>query len=169
VSPRYLVRGPLRHWVDLSGSMTREIARVSGSPPDVKVNFEGPGRLAPWEAGILRLALRRRIWIREVALEINGEAVLLARTVTPISSPVMPMLQGLGGKPLAELLFTDPRWQRPGTPMPVRLGGTGPLPGRAALWQYAGDHRSCLLVEEFFLPVLIGPDQAVEQQAERNR
>lgn len=160
VSPRYLIPGALRGWIDLPGSMTREIARVSCSPPAVSLRFEGPGSPAPWEAQLLQLNQRRRVWIREISLDIADKAVLMARSVTCISSPVAPMLRGLGHKPLAELLFADPRWQRLQPPLPVcsnslPLQPAGTLPGRTTVWEYAGKRSSRLLVSEFFLPALI--------------
>ena len=81
--------------------------------------------------------------------------MLLARSVTALPSLLIPMLQGLGSKPLAELLFVDADWKRPDRPTALVSGNTNPIYGRTAVWKYAG-HRRRLLVSEFFLSELFG-------------
>jgi len=149
ITPRYRIPAIWQPWIYLAGSMTREIARVKGRQPTVALLYQGPDRLTHWEARLLGVKQRRRVYAREISLNIGAEPMLYARSVTALPSTLPSMLQGLGNKPLAEVLFTDPAWQRLQTPTALLSPGTEKPPGRASVWSYAG-RSSHLLVTEFF-------------------
>ncbi len=77
---------------------------------------------------------------------------MMARTVTPASSPDVSALKGLLERPLAELLFSDTKWQRQDALQTLVLANG--LFGRSCLWRQSNVAESGLLVEEFFLPGL---------------
>jgi len=156
--------------------MTRALARRLGAPVRLTLLRAGPVRATPMESR--RLGLRRRagrVYGREIELALDGAAMLRARTVTRLDDPTVPLLEGLGGRPLAELLFESRRFRRdpaidlllprgpgrdallhpagqPGTPAP----GPDAVLGRCCRWRLAGRRRTgTLLVEEYFQPGLL--------------
>lgn len=145
----------LSAWVNVPGSMTRAIATTCGQQPDVDVRYEGPGRASSWEARLIDNPPGCRVHSREITLRVDGNAVLLARSITPSGSAVEPLLRGLGSRPLAELLFADPRWRRHQAPLAVYGNDGDQLPGRVSAWTYAGRRAGVLLVAEYFLPPLL--------------
>lgn len=145
------------HWIGLRSSMTREIERIMGAPPRVHRLYEGPDGLSPWEAEILELSPRSRVYAREIALVTSGETAMLARSLTAMDDPVAGVLRRLHRAPLAEVLFSDARWHRAAEPIPLRWttasARSGMIVGRACLWLRERG-RGRVLVEEYFLPPL---------------
>jgi chorismate-pyruvate lyase len=92
--------------------MTQAIADALGGQPEVILRLEGPSRPNPLERQLLALETGGRVQTREISLTVAGQSALIARSITPMKSAVVAQLKGLGRKPLAELLFQDPRWQR---------------------------------------------------------
>jgi len=139
--------------------MTLAIAAVSSVPPVVQRCSEAPTQAAPWELKLLGSRIRR-VHVREVTLLVDGTGVLAARTVTTLHDPALMMLRRLGDRPLAEVLFTDPRWRRSAAPVPLLVKpGTAPgdpLYGRACVWERTMPTGGRVLVEEYFLPALVG-------------
>jgi chorismate-pyruvate lyase len=139
--------------------MTREIGARLGKVPVVTPVFEGPGRFAPWESGLLEQHGSRG-YIREVVLSINDARVLSARTLSTFGDPAVEVLRTLGDRPLAQVLFEDARWQRITAHIPLIELGRRRV-GRACVWQYGApgaarkmQRPSRILVEEFFEPAL---------------
>lgn len=149
---------PYRHWIELSGSMTRALGLYFGGTPAVTRIYEGSGRLAPWEARLLGTPVRRA-YVREVQLAVAGELALRARTLSLQNDPAVEVLRRLSNRPLAEVLFQDRDWQRLAAPIPVIEGGRRRV-GRACLWGHRCHGRrrsragSRILVTEYFEPVL---------------
>lgn len=81
--------------------------------------------------------------MREVLLRVDGQPLIWARSVAPRSSLAGPWraLLGLGTRPLADLLFKDPRVTR--TPLQVeRLSHGSPLRSRMRRqWIDANGHK----------------------------
>jgi chorismate-pyruvate lyase len=155
--PAYLMPPEIEAWVTLPGSMTRTVTRLCGRPPEVRPLYEGPGDAAPWERRILRIHMHR-VYLRKIALVVDGTEVIRARTVARLDDPALDMLRRLGRAPLAEVLFSDERWQRPGPPVPLQVKRTGPEAptwGRGCLWQRTGSPGGQVLVEEYFHPALL--------------
>lgn len=120
------------------------------------------------EAGLLGLSAKQRLLlVREVILRVDGQPVVLARSLLPLS--LVHRAEGLrlarlGRRPLGEALFTDARIQRlpmrfsrlragaSGHHLSLKAGGHGHCPARASLFLIG---RQRLLVCEIFLPTLL--------------
>ena len=117
----------LRQWLIAPGSLSRRLAAL-GTCVEVQTLHQGPRRLQ-----------RTRCWGREVLLRVDGVALVWARSVAarPALNGPWRALRGLGSRPLADLLFRDPRVQR--TPLRrERLAPHGPLACRLARqWRQA--------------------------------
>lgn len=140
----------LRPWSELTESMTAAVAHHCRGQASVRLLQEGVGPINNWEQDQLRAP--GDIYIRHIELSVAAVPRLIARSLVAADSPLVALLQGLGERPLAELLFTDPSWQR--ATRTIHLQAAAELPGRAVLWCHLG-HRHPLLVEEFFLPALL--------------
>jgi chorismate--pyruvate lyase len=125
-------RAVLRQWLVASGSLSRRLAAL-GTRFEVQTLRQGTARITPREAAELGAQRRMRCWVREVVLRVDGVALVWARSVAPRRALNGPWraLRGLGSRPLAELLFNDPRVKR--TPLrSERLARHGPLGLRLA-------------------------------------
>ena len=152
--PSALYPPPLRPWLALRGSMTRQLEDTFNEAPRVVVRYEGPRAPEPWERRLLRTPARA-LYAREVTLCVADKAVLHARTLASLRHPAVGTLKGLQRQPLAQLLFQDPRWRRIGAAVPLRAPIAGSVRyGRACLWHFGPRQRELLLVEEFFADVL---------------
>lgn len=149
---------PYRSWIELPGSMTGALGAYLAGTPVVSRIYEGPGRLAAWEARLLG-APARRAYVREVRLAVSGELALSARTLSLQNDPVVEVLRRLSNRPLAEVLFQDLNWHRLTPPIPLFDLGRRRV-GRACLWGHRRQGRrwnavgSRILVTEYFEPVL---------------
>jgi chorismate--pyruvate lyase len=128
----------LRQWLSAPGSLSRRLAAM-GTRFEVQTLQQGAARLCPIERIDLAPHAQGRGWVREVLLRVDGEPLVWARSVVPsvaLKGPWRALL-GLGSRPLADLLFNEPRVTR--TPLRrerVALGG--PLHRRLARqWQAA--------------------------------
>ncbi len=139
--------------------MTRAIGHTLGELPAVQPGFEGPATLAPWERRLLGIR-ETAGYAREVVLTVGGQAVLSARTVSRLRDPALEVIRRLGTRPLAQLLFDDPRWVRGSAPIPLIELAQRRI-GRTCLWRAARLNgrraESRILVSEFFESGL--PDQ----------
>lgn len=159
-----------RSWIGLNSSMTREIGRVLGVPPEVVPLHEGSDRLSRWEAEWLGVPARRPAYAREVALTVKGELAMLARSLTDPDDPMAGVLRRLQRTPLAEVLFQDSRWQRQGEPVPLLWrAGSVAIYGRACLWRRRGRRPGRVLVEEYFLAPLLASTLRVQDVANPER
>ncbi|TDP87978.1 chorismate lyase [Aquabacterium commune] len=117
----------LRRWLGAPGSLTARL-RLNGA---VTVDVLAQGRMAllPQERQALGCQAAH---VREVLLRIDGRAAVWARSVTPLSAVKGPWaaIEGLGTRPLAELLFSHRRvlrgplqasHLRPGSPLQRRM------------------------------------------------
>lgn len=98
----------LRYWLTVPGSLTQHL-RASGLPLKVNRLIQHNDSARADECASLQLRRNRRVHAREVLLELDGQAVVYARSVTPAAAVRGPWraLLGLGAKPLAELLYTQ--------------------------------------------------------------
>ena len=106
-------RAPLRGWLQAKGSLTAHLTRGFG-PVEVQRSYQGSGRTRVDEALALGLQPGQRVFVREVVLCCGGQALVRARSVCDRRhlNGVWRGLRGLGSRPLAELLFSDPRVKR---------------------------------------------------------
>jgi chorismate lyase len=117
------------------GSLTARLAR--DGTVTVELRFSGWQFARPDEAAALGLSRPgRRIYVREVCVCRGGEAAVLARSLTTIAGIHGPWhgLRTLGRRPLAALLWTEPRIRRGSfefTRLPL---GTRPPARRSCFW-----------------------------------
>ena len=138
------------YWLNLTSSMTQAIAYKFTQMP--LVNVLGEEVEAPTTVEIQRFDQQGPVFARHILLCIDNKPLMMARTVTPASSPDVSALKGLLERPLAELLFSDTKWQRQDALQTLVLANG--LFGRSCLWRQSNVAESGLLVEEFFLPGL---------------
>jgi chorismate--pyruvate lyase len=129
------------------GSLTARLARDGAVTLDVRYSGWRYARHDEAVAlGIARAGLR--IYVREVIVRRDGKPSVLARSLTTIAGIRGPWrgLRTLGRKPLAALLWTDPRIRR-GPFAYVRLPlGDRPLARRSCFWRH---HEPLVVMEAF--------------------
>lgn len=121
--------GAARACLRETGSLTARL-RLSG-PVIVQLLRQELDRPQPDERRVLRLAAGRIAPMREVVLRIQGHASVYAHTVG--NSAALEMLRRAGRRPLATVLFTDPR-VRAGPLYHRSLDARHPLYRAAAAW-----------------------------------
>lgn len=103
---RNFARGPLRRWLQASGSLSAHLA-ATGSVFSVQVLRQGREALTSDEAQTLGLQAGRAGYAREVLLRVDGRALVFARSVTTHADSLAAWrsVRGLGTRPLADVLF----------------------------------------------------------------
>ncbi|CAN5196542.1 chorismate lyase [soil metagenome] len=106
-------RDSLRDWLRAPGSLSRRLALL-GQRFEVQVLRQGVMPLRQQERLALGLPRRGCTWVREVILRVDGQPLVWARSSLHQSALAGPWraLKGLGSRPLANLLYADPRVQR---------------------------------------------------------
>ncbi|HTY03860.1 MAG TPA: chorismate lyase [Rhodocyclaceae bacterium] len=118
------------------GSLTARLARSGRVTVDVRTSGWQAARAD--EAQALGLAhAGMRVFVREVVVRRDGKPAVLARSVTTIAGVGGPWkgLRRLGRRPLATLVWTDPRIRRGPfefTRLPL---GSRPLARRSTFWR----------------------------------
>lgn len=99
-------RGGLRCWLQVPGSLSARLA-ATGETFGVQVLAQGRQALTPDESRALGLGGRRMGYAREVALSVDGRALVFARSVTAHANSLgaWRSVRGLGSRPLADVLF----------------------------------------------------------------
>ncbi|MFM0397677.1 chorismate--pyruvate lyase family protein [Paraburkholderia phytofirmans] len=96
-----------KDWLTRGGSLTAHL-RALGAVA-VRVTHEGVA--LPWadESAALGLVPRAPVWVREVALSVDGVPFVAAHSVAPLaaSAGVWQAIRRLRTRPLAELLYSD--------------------------------------------------------------
>ena len=112
--PAHGLPAELARWLFDPGSLTRRLRQCCPNQFRVRVLWQGWSRPSRDEARALRLRLDAWAWTREVHLLCGDQAWVFARTLIPTAT-----LRGrgrrltqLGGRPLGEVLFTDPGVRR---------------------------------------------------------
>jgi chorismate--pyruvate lyase len=106
-------RDSLRDWLRAPGSLSRRLALL-GARFEVQVLRQGVMPLRAQERLALGMPRRGCTWVREVILRVDGQPLVWARSSLHQSALAGPWraLKGLGSRPLADLLYADPRVQR---------------------------------------------------------
>lgn len=106
-------RTSLRAWLRAPGSLSRRLARL-GERFEVQVLRQAVTPLRAQERRALGMPRRACTVVREVILRVDGEPLVWARSALHQSALAGPWkaLKGLGAKPLAHLLYDDPRITR---------------------------------------------------------
>ncbi|WLI88411.1 chorismate lyase [Massilia sp. R2A-15] len=158
----------MRAWLTEGGSLTARLMRHSAAFRVQKLHQRSALCLSD-EAQKIGMARPGRVWEREVLLRCDGEPVVFAHTVVPLSASASdwPLFGHLGERSLGSTLFYDPLVRR-GELEFARLRAGHPLVQRAhAALGGAEDtiyyarrclyrrHQGTLLVTEVFLPSVI--------------
>jgi chorismate--pyruvate lyase len=106
-------REGLRAWLRAPGSLSRRLARL-GEVFEVQVLRQTVTPLRAPERQALGRPRRGCTVVREVILRVDGRPLVWARSSLHQSALAGPWraLKGLGNRPLAHLLYADPRVQR---------------------------------------------------------
>jgi chorismate--pyruvate lyase len=157
--PRLAGLHGLRHWLLDDGSLTRRLVDSGGAFRVQRLSQRWATPRAS-ERRVLANGLRQRALVREVALRLDGEAVVFARSVFPYASLCgsLAHLRKLQGSSLGAILFSAPDMRR--SPFQVALldGDSRYLPPALRQQRPAWARRSVfrlhgqrLLVSEVFL------------------
>ncbi len=124
----------LAGWLSDRGSLTARLQAHGDFA--VRLLRQGLARPTRDEAVLLGVKHDRLLWVREVALHVDGRALVFAHTVLPCRprGPLDPAFKRLGARSLGALLFAHPGFRR-GPLHCRRLDGRHPLfaPAIAAL------------------------------------
>lgn len=150
--PAAQVPPPYRELVLSRDSLTRRLKRRCRHHFGVRILSERFATPTPQERACLNLRPRERCWIREVLLMGDNEPWILARTLIPLST-----LQGrfrrlrhLGRKPLGEILFREPGWQRGPLDVGYDSRADDRNPGFARRSTFRNGTNTVLITEFFF-------------------
>ena len=163
-------RASLRAWLRAPGSLSRRLARL-GSRFEVQLLRQAVTPLRAQERLALGMPRRGCTLVREVLLRVDGQPLVWARSALHQQALAGPWkaLKGLGTKPLAHLLYDDPRIHRSEL-QPRRLArhghtrramqqqrqaATGQPPSAQMLWSRNSvftRHGAQLRVMELFAP-----------------
>ncbi|MDT9001638.1 chorismate lyase [Paucibacter sp. APW11] len=103
----------MRDWLRAPGSLSRRLARL-GQRFEVQVLRQEVTPLRAQERRALGMPRRGCTVVREVLLRVDGQPLVWARSALHQSALAGPWkaLKGLGSRPLAHLLYDDPRISR---------------------------------------------------------
>lgn len=168
-----------RRWLTRPGPLTQALRRQGTLA--LRVTHEYQGALPFDEAHALQQPAHSRMWIREIVMSLDGVDCVAARSITPYAAArgVWRAMRGLGGRPLADILYDSARIQR--SPFSTRRLRTGSTFGRRlsaaqpshwnatlpALWvrdSVFWQAGQPLLVSECFLPAFWAHLAARRQQ-----
>lgn len=138
-----------RSWLLDSGSLTARLMRAATGRFWVQVLRETYQQPSPLEQRMLGVSGHERIWVRDVVLYIDDQALIIARTAIPQRTlrGQGVRLQHLGDRSLGSYLFKQPSLQR--TPLRVsRQTDHALYPwGRYSVFRI---HGQPLMVSEWF-------------------
>jgi chorismate lyase len=158
----------MRPWLTAGGSLTARLIAHSDAFRVQRLH-QSTALCLPDEARAIGMRRPGRVWEREVLLRCDGQPVVFAHTVVPMSATAAdwPLFNALGERSLGSTLFYDPKVTR-GQLEFARIRAGHPLMQRvrAALGcseetiLYARRclyrrHRGTLLVTEVFLPPVL--------------
>lgn len=149
-----------RIWLADDGSLTGRLIESGQGAFSVRRLFQGWDVPLPSERRLLDLPARQRALIREVALLLDGETVVFARSVFPFASLSgnLGHLRRLQNKSLGAILFKHPGMHRCPFELAYMPGDSDYLPGNLRQADAAWGRRSRfdiegkkLMVSEVFL------------------
>lgn len=151
-----------RSWLFDRGSLTQRLIELSHDQFRVRVLREDWRCPMPWELHALDLPTRHFARVREVVLLCEGQPLVYARSVLPVSSLIGKNrhFKYLGNRPLGAALFSEPTLKRdPIAIAPVyqlrpapSISHQHPAYARCSVFYV---HEKPLLVSEIFLPEII--------------
>ncbi|KGE03155.1 chorismate--pyruvate lyase family protein [Pseudohaliea rubra] len=177
VDPRLAGLHGLRPWLLDDGSLTRRLVASGGTFRVERLSQRWSTPRAS-EARVLASGPRQQALVREVALRLDGEAVVFARSVFPYASLCgrLAHLRKLQGSSLGAILFSAPDMRRSPFQVALLSGDSRYLPRSLRQENSAWARRSVfrlhgqrLLVSEVFLMPfrLRAPGTGVERGSRR--
>jgi len=152
--PRSMVSGPWRNWLLDAGSLTQNLKDLAPGRFSLQLldrRFSSP---SVSECNALGTMIRQQAYIREVALCVDEQPQIFARSIIPRSTLTgnERQLLNLNSKPLGEFLFAHKNMRR--GPIEIKQGVLNgqKLWARRSLFFV---NNKPLLVCEFFLPSLL--------------
>ncbi|MFT6407178.1 MAG: chorismate--pyruvate lyase [Arenicella sp.] len=135
------------------GSLTSALVALSGNNFSVKVIQQGIALPCFHEQRKLGRTLSRAAMIREVELQLEGESVVFARSIIPLSlvTKGRNSLANLGRTPLGHVLFKDGKIRVSKREFTQVAYQSDIVSARRTPYDYQG---SQILVSEFFLPTI---------------
>ena len=96
-----------KQWLMRSGALTQGLRAIGRL--DLRVLREFPAGLTADEAAGLHRPQASAVWVREIAMRINGQDADVARSVAPLSSThgIWQGVRNLRTRPLADILYRD--------------------------------------------------------------
>ncbi|NVK38303.1 MAG: chorismate lyase [Gammaproteobacteria bacterium] len=152
--PHSVVSGPWRHWLLDAGSLTENLKAAAPNRFSLKLirrHFDLPNLS---ESNAMGIKLRQQAYIREVALCVDDEPQIYARSIIPRQTLTgfERQLLTLNTKPLGEFLFSHKHMQR--GPIEIKRGKLNGETVWARRSIFYVNHKP-LLVCEYFLPSLL--------------
>ncbi|ALM54378.1 chorismate--pyruvate lyase family protein [Halomonas huangheensis] len=140
-------------WISSRDSLTQRLVQAAGERRfNVRLLDERSGQPYHDEAAALGLMDGRRAWLREVALCVDDQPWVVARSVAPLVPRRSAPFAGLGETSLGSWLFRQPDLERG----PIEVSQSPrPIHGESGIWQRRSVFRHdgwALLVQEAFLP-----------------
>lgn len=142
-------------WVASTDSLTARLIAAGGARRfSVRLLRQRVGYPFADEARALGIDAKRYVWQREVALCLDDEPWVVARSVAPLATLRGQRLYALGDRSLGSWLFRQPGLDR--RPLEVtdnlpRFIAADSLWGRRSVFRHG---RLALLVQEYFLPAM---------------
>ncbi len=98
-----------RYWLTRPGALTGGLRQLGEL--HIEVLNESYASLGTDEAVAMQLPIRHPLWLREIIMSIDGTPCVLARSITPIIAArgVWKSIRSLNTRPLADILYNDPR------------------------------------------------------------
>lgn len=168
-----------RNWLTDDGSLTARLVASRQGEFSVARLFQGWEVPLPSERRLLELPSRQLALIREVALLLDREAVVFARSVFPVSSlsGSLAHLRRLQNKSLGAILFKHPGMRRSPFELALMKGDSDYLPPGLRQPEHAWGRRSRfelegkkLMVSEVFLqPFTPWPTTLPVHRAQRGK
>lgn len=152
-TPSSLLPAPWRSWLLNTGSLTQNLKDLAPNRFSVTVLHTGFARASVSEAQAMGIACKEQVYIREVALCIDDNPCVFARSIIPRSTltGAERQLLFLRNKPLGEFLFSHKNMSR--GKIEVKQGQVNGQTSwaRRSIFNLG---KKPLLVSEFFLPQL---------------
>ena len=147
--PHSILSKPWRSWLLDSGSLTLNLKNLAPGRFSVKVLNTYFGRASLSECNALNIPVRQLVYVREVALCIDKQAVVLARSVIPKSTLIGSerQLLLLKNKPLGEYLFKHKSMTRSNIEVKEGHVNEQPVWARRSIFSL---NKKPLLVSEYF-------------------
>ncbi|WP_240470506.1 chorismate--pyruvate lyase family protein [Halomonas halocynthiae] len=139
-------------WVSSTDSLTTRLTEA-GAPATFRVRLlsQRLGRPSRDEALALDQPIGRWAWIREVALCLNDQPWVIARSVAPLDRLNGHRLDGLGERSLGSWLFSQPGLKRGAIEITRSPAPFHQIPGPLGRRSILHHQRFTVLVQEFFL------------------